>query len=326
MNTSSQSFSKTTEPALLRPASYSRISNKVVLVGNSPAVQRLRTQIECAAQHIRVAALEGAPGTGKQTAARLLHQRAGGSSFLCFDAREWVQTRSLGTNLSAGSTLYLDRVELLDHESQIRLLSLLKQLHESTVAQVRVLASSHESLRQLATHRQMLPDLVYRLTAIRFQLPLLQERVEDLPLLCDYWVEQFATRYGRSIRGVTPASLALLGHHPWPGNLRELVCVLESACLEAEGEWLMPDDLVLPPILTPLALLQQSNGWQITKKTAENAEDLTLEHHVRQHVSRVLSLTHGNKLRAATLLGISRSTLYRMIAGEGLPLQGCPLP
>jgi DNA-binding NtrC family response regulator len=320
MSTSGHSLSNAKDSALLSPIPCSVSPGEAMLIGNSAALERLRAQIDCAAPHIRVAAFEGASGTGKQTAARLLHHRAGGSCFLNYDAREWVQTTTSGIELPTGATLYLDRVEVLDHESQTRLLQLLRQFHDSTAAELRILVSSQESLRQMATHRQMLPDLVYRLTSVRFHLPLLQERIEDLPLLCDYWVKKFAARYGRALRGVTSASLAILARHPWPGNLRELVCVLESASLETEAEWITPENLSLPPVLAPLPILQQSNGWQSVPTPLESVEDLTLENHVRRHVGRVLVLTHGNKLRAATLLGISRSTLYRMLADNGMQL------
>jgi DNA-binding NtrC family response regulator len=314
------SLSNLKDSALLSAIPRSASPGEAMLIGNSSAVERLRAQIDCAAPHIRAATLEGASGTGKQTAARLLHHRAGGSCFLSYNAREWVQSAVTNIELPLGATLYLDRVEMLDHENQVHLLQLLRQFHNSTAAELRILVSAQESLRQMATHRQMLPDLVYRLTAVRFHLPLLQERIEDLPLLCDYWIAQFAARYGRTLRGVTPAALALLARHPWPGNLRELVCVLESASLETEGEWITPENLALPPVLAPMPILPQGSSWQDAPTPFENVEDLTLENHVRQHVGRVLTLTHGNKLRAATLLGISRSTLYRMLADSGIQL------
>lgn len=282
------------------------------MVGVSAAWRKLIMQAEMAAPHLQVATLEGEHGVGKQTLARYLFSRSPLAStfFQRRDAREWLATDADPAAL-AGFT-YLDRVDLLAPPGQGLLLGVLKNLQDRPPGRAVVLASSQTSLRQMAGQGLLLPDLAFRLTAIRFAIPALRQRREDIPPLAQFLLDRLCQRYQQRPVALGPGTLARLLQHHWPGNVRELASVLETALLEAANGMIRPADLALPDPAEAL--------FAVRPETAPAARpgDLSLDAVVRQHVQYVLELNRGNKLRAARQLAISRSTLYRILANESL--------
>jgi len=304
------------------------------VVGVSAAWHKLLTQADMAAPHLQVAAIEGESGSGKQTLARYLFSRSplSGSSFQRRDAREWLATDADPVTLS-GFT-YLDRVDLLAPPGQGLLLGVLKTLQDRPPGRAVLLASSQTSLRQMAGQGLLLPDLAFRLTAIRFAVPPLRQRREDIAPLAQFLLDRICSRYQQRPVVLGPGSLVRLLQHNWPGNVRELASVLETALLEADNGIIRPIDLALPegvpphfdavfgarigasaavnPWVNPTA----GNGTMLDLQSAARSADLSLDAVIRQHVQFVLDLNRGNKLRAARQLAISRSTLYRILANE----------
>lgn len=280
------------------------------VIAISHAMRRLLVQVECAAPHLRIATMEGEPGTGKTMLASLLHQRgpAASAPMIKRDAREWLLEIAGEPDAFQAGMLYLEGIDQLSMEEQHVLLRATKRAMEPVSGKpMQLIVASNRPLRRLVAQGSFLPDLAYRLTAVRFAIPPLRERREEIGPLSQLFVNQFAHKYSKQVRGLGPGALSRLLTHPWPGNVRELSSVLEAACLEIEGQWIRAIDLPLTP----------AAATAITTETKpQPAEDLSLEGAVRRHVSRVLTLTRGNKLRAANLLGISRSTLYRMLAGD----------
>jgi two-component system response regulator AtoC len=276
------------------------------VVGLSPAWRKLLMQAEMAAPHVQVAAIEGEHGTGKQTLARYLCSRSplAGSSFQCRDAREWLVTDADPATL-AGFT-YLDRVDLLAPPGQGLLLGVLKAMQDRTPGRAVLLASSQTSLRQMAGQGLLMPDLAFRLTAVRFAVPPLRQRREDIAPLAQCLLERLCTRYQQRPVTLGPGALTRLLQHNWPGNVRELASVLETALLEATNGVIRPCDLALPA----------DGEMQPEAQPLPRTENLALDAVIRHHVQYVLDLNRGNKLRAARQLGISRSTLYRILANE----------
>ena len=276
-------------------------------VGVSAAWRKLLMQAEMAAPHVQVATIEGEHGAGKHTLARYLFRRSplSGSSFQRRDAREWLVTDADPATL-AGFT-YLDRVDLLAPPGQCLLLGVLKALQDRPPGRFVMLASSQTSLRQMAAQGLLLPDLAFRLTAVRFAIPPLRQRREDIPPLAQSLLERLCRRYQQRPVVLGPGALAGLLQHNWPGNVRELASVLETALLEAENSVIRPGDLALPSS----ADIQQHTLQQVPRP-----EDLTLDAVIRNHVQYVLDLNRGNKLRTARQLAISRSTLYRILGNE----------
>jgi two-component system response regulator AtoC len=263
-------------------------------------------QAEMTAPHLQVAAIEGEHGTGKQTLARYLFSRSplAGSNFQRRDAREWLASDADPATL--GGFTYLDRVDLLAPPGQGLLLGVLKALQDRPPGRAVVLASSQTPLRQMAGQGLILPDLAFRLSAVRFAIPPLRQRREDIAPLAQYLLERLCNRYQQRPIMLGPGSLARLLQHNWLGNVRELASVLETALLEAVNGVIRADDLSLPtgqekpPDVQPVSRM----------------DNLSLDAVIRHHVQYVLDLNRGNKLRAARQLCISRSTLYRILGNE----------
>lgn len=276
------------------------------IVGAHGSWRKLLLQAEVVAPHLQLGAIEGESGSGKQTLARYLHSRSvfSKSAFQRHDAREWLVTEVDPTILAG--FIYLDRVDLLHSPGQGLLLGILKALQDRPVGRAVLLASSEASLRQMAGRGLLMPDLAFRLTAVRFAIPPLRDRREDIAPLAQELLTRICRRYQQMPVTLGPGTLARLLQHTWPGNVRELASVLEAALLEAEGGTIRAEDLLLssPP---------SAHGFQ---DTAPAPEALSLDVVIRHHVQHVLGLNHGNKLRAARQLGISRSTLYRILGNE----------
>jgi DNA-binding NtrC family response regulator len=280
----------------------------IQVVGVSAAWRKLLLQAEMAAPHVQLATIEGEHGTGKYTLARFLFSRSplSGSQFQRRDAREWLATDADPSTL-AGMT-YLDRVDLLAPPGQGLLLGVLKALQDRPPGRAVVLASAQTSLRQMAGQGLLLPDLAFRLTAVRFAIPPLRQRKEDISVLAQALLDRICTRYQQRPVALGAGALARLLEHNWPGNVRELASVLETGLLEAVNGIIQPGDLALP----------SASQLPADAPLGPRAENLSLDATVRHHVRYVLELNHGNKLRAARQLSISRSTLYRILGNESI--------
>lgn len=275
------------------------------VAGVSASWRKLLVQAEMAAPHLQVAAIEGEPGCGKYTLAHYIfeHSPLSAPRFLRFDAREWLATDGDATRMEG--FYYLERVDLLTPPGQNVLLGLLRGLQNRRPGLAVLLVSAQTSLRQLAGQGLFVPDLAYRLTAIRFVVPPLRQRREDVGPLASALLDRLCAIYQRRPATLGPGSLARLLQHDWPGNVRELAGVLETALLESASGVIQPGDLALPRAeLQPAPLPAAGSG------------DLSLDSVVYHHARYVLDLNRGNKLRAARQLGISRSTLYRLLGGN----------
>lgn len=298
------------------------------MVGRGPAMERLFLQMRYLANHLRVALIEGEGGTGKLLTAKTLHALATGrgNGFVPCSASSFLRGSSTATlDEARGGTLYLTRVDALTSEDQAKLLHLLEwHQHQHTrnnaeLAPRQILVSCERPLRGLVLQGQMRADLSYHLTSVRLQLPALRERREDVPLLVDYFLEQFSRRHGKPLRGLGPGVLHHLLSHSWPGNVRELETTISSGALMCEGQWIRLIDLPLLSAVAqpePSLYLASSHGVaprDQSRPLGEDVDDPNLDRAILRHIRRVLASVGGNKLQAARLLGISRSTLYRLL-------------
>jgi DNA-binding NtrC family response regulator len=282
-------------------------SNLWPITGVSPSWRKLLLQAEMAAPHVQLATIEGESGSGKQTLARYLlsHSPLAGSPFHRKDAREWLLE---GDAAQLSGFTYLDRVDLLASAGQGLLLKVMKHLQDRPTARVLLVASSQTSLRQMAGQGLLLPDLAFRLTAVRFAIPPLRMRKEDIPPIAQALLDRLCSRYQHRPVELGPGALARLLQHAWPGNVRELASIIESALLDADSNVIRPGDLAVPVSgdNTPPAEAMQQQG------------SFALNDVIQRHVQYVLDVNRGNKLRSARQLGISRSTLYRILANEAV--------
>ncbi|MGC2639983.1 MAG: sigma 54-interacting transcriptional regulator [Acidobacteriaceae bacterium] len=287
------------------------------MAGRSLVMQHLFARMRCTAPHFRLATVEGEAGTGKLLAARTLH-RMGPSAAGPFAPYLAADFLADGQNLwreAHGGLLYLSRIDDLAVDPQRQLRDFLERAaHErirmhAVTGPLQLVAGSSQPLRRLAAAGSFRSDLVTHLTAIRFPLPPLRDRRDDIPLLATLFLRQWSTRHGKPLRGFAPGALARIAGYQWPGNVRELEAILAAAALEAAGQWIRPIDIprlswTPTPVSSPMVSLA--------------ADDPNLDRAILRHVTRVLARVNGNKVRAARMLGISRSTLYRMLEGGTL--------
>ena len=300
------------------------------MAGRSPVMQHFFARMRCTAPHFRLATIEGEPGTGKLLAARTLHRLgpAAAGLFLPWIAAEFLLEPQLRWHESRGGLLYLSHIDELSPDQQRQLRDFLERAAYERIRSrvpsgpLQLIAGTTQPLRRLSAASAFRSDLTSRLTAIRFSLPPLRERRDDIPLLAGLFLRHWSEAHSKPFRGFAPGALARLTSHSWPGNVRELESVIATAALEATGQWVRPIDiprLEWPALPDPATAIPESSGDD------PNPNDPNLDRAILRHVTRVLARVNGNKVRAARMLGISRSTLYRMLeGGSALPPAGVP--
>lgn len=265
------------------------------MAGESAAMERLRSQLRRIGPYFRTALIRGEAGTGKEVAARMLHA--------CSPAAAEAFTILAPANaLTPHGTIYVNEVGELPLVAQGDLLRMLERLERGRgpAEPVRVIASTSHDLRILATTGRFRQDLYARIATIEVTVPALRERLEDLPALVRHFAESFQHNAGYGFTGINEAALECLRSQLWPGNVRELEGALRAAAAAACGGVLEPRHLAAPP----------AHGGPLPHARLDL---MRLQDVVDAHVLRVLQHCEGNKLRTAELLGISRSTLYRML-------------
>jgi DNA-binding NtrC family response regulator len=293
------------------------------IVGSSTAMKRLRQQIRRIGPHFRTVLVCGEAGTGKELVARALHRISPAAAEPFVVRHAAVIEDALAESESSAragddgrlmkrpvrKTLFLDRISDMPLEAQGRLLRVLMQ-HELAQSRInapqrmelRIIASTEEDLKILVSTGRFSQELYQRLATVDITLPPLRERMEDLPELARYFLERFAALYGRGVRAIADEGMEQMQKHSWPGNVSELESVLRSSVLRSEGEVLEPHHLPSFPARN-----------RPERAIVEVNKSVRLQDVIEQHVLRVLKDCGGNKLRAAEMLGISRSTLYRML-------------
>jgi transcriptional regulator with PAS, ATPase and Fis domain len=199
-------------------------------------------------------------------------------------------------------TLFLDEVDAMSKNLQVKLLRVLQDgtffrvgSARSTTADVRIIAATNQRLEEAIMTQQFREDLYYRLNVIRIDLPPLRERAEDIPLLARYFLNRFGKRLDRHFRKISDDAMQALQGYSWPGNIRELENALERASVVAEADEIRMGDLPL----------------SITAQAADLQPDWSLERVKREHIAKVLGIVGGNRKKAARLLGLDASTLWR---------------
>jgi two-component system, NtrC family, response regulator HydG len=303
------------------------------MIGRSPLVLDMTAKLRRIAPHFRSVLLTGQTGTGKELAAKALHRFSPGASkqfAVCncsaivdtlFESELFGYVRGAFTGamqdkiglfeFANGGTVFLDEIGELPLGAQAKLLRVLQNQEVQRVGSpatrkidVRVVAATNRDLRAMVAEKRFRDDLYYRLAMVEVTLPRLADRKEDLPLLQRYFVERFAAQYKKEISGITRRGQALLARYHWPGNVRELENVIGSACMLAQGPAIDINDLP-EHIRTAIAA------------DPDNDDMASLEAVEQRHVLRVLAAAEGNKNRAAEILGISRATLYNILAKIG---------
>jgi PAS domain S-box-containing protein len=306
------------------------------IVGASPALRAVLSRVSKVGPTDSTVLLTGETGTGKELIARAIHKRSRRCSraFVSVNCAAIpaslitselfghekgaftgaVQRRAGRFELAEEGTIFLDEVGELPAETQITLLHVLQEREFERVggnqtirADVRVIAATNRDLEAAIAAGSFRSDLFYRLNVFPIQIPPLRERSEDIPLLVEYFIDRFARKAGKGIRGINKKTLDLLLSYPWPGNIRELQNVVERSVIVCETENFSVDESWLSR--EPLAS-DPKRQLELSPQLAAQ-ERLLIETALRESGGRV-----SGSLGAAARLGIHRSTLESKIASH----------
>ncbi|HEX2689779.1 MAG TPA: sigma-54 dependent transcriptional regulator [Kofleriaceae bacterium] len=307
------------------------------MIGSSPAMQALRETIDKVAGSDATVLITGESGTGKELVARALHfaGRRASRSFTpvncgalvgtLLDSELFGHVRGAFTGADIpkrglfvaadGGTLFLDEIGELPLELQPKLLRALqdgeiKPVGGTSAARVnaRVIAATNRSLDDAIRAGTFREDLFYRLAVITIEVPPLRNRPGDIAPLARHFAEDAALRAERGRLELTDAAIAFLAAQPWPGNVRELENAIERAVILATGNVLDVADVASrrPPVPSPP--IQTFTGDHVP----------SLDELERAHILRVLELCEGQKTKAAAMLRINRTTLWKKLRQYGL--------
>ena len=300
------------------------------IVGHSPLMWEMFSRIRRVAPHYRAVLIAGGTGTGKDLAARALHQLSPVSSgrYVVLNCSAVVETlfeselfgHVKGSFTGAthdkpglfehahGGTLFLDEIGDMPLATQAKLLRVLQNQEVQRVGalnarkvDVRVIAATNHDLRALIAEKRFREDLYYRLSMVEIQVPRLAERKEDLPLLQRHFIARFAAQYGKEIRGLTHRAQIRLSQHSWPGNVRELENVIGHAAMMSVADMIDVQDL--PEYLRAGA----EHAEQVATLPASPVG--SLEEQERVLLIRALEEAAGNQSKAARILRIGRDAL-----------------
>lgn len=307
------------------------------IVGQSAAMQRTLELVQQAAPSLATMLLMGQSGTGKELLARHIHRLSDRSSkpFVAINCAALPETlletelfgheRGAFTGAAArregrferadGGTIFLDEIGETSPAVQVRLLRVLQEGEiervggESTVrVDVRVVAATNRNLEEDVAHGRFREDLYYRLNVIQVRVPPLSERYGDVPLLAQHFLQRYAEKNRKPMRGLSEAAIKALDSYHWPGNVRELENTLERAVVLCRSDVVGLDDL--PDTIVKRAASSES------KPTADGIFvpfGMPLEEIERRIILTTLERTGGDKKTAARLLGIAARTIYRKL-------------
>jgi transcriptional regulator with PAS, ATPase and Fis domain len=306
----------------------------------------------------------GESGTGKTLLAHAIHNSSprAASPFVSFNAAALSDTlldsqlfgheRGAFTGadkrvkgkfeLAHRGTLFIDEIADMSAVAQAKILRAVEygefeRLGSETlqVASVRLISATYLPLRRYMRSEHFRQDLFYRISGISVHVPPLRDRPEDLRALVAAEIARACQDQGKRIEGISRAAAERLFAHHWPGNLRELKRVIQTAVALTTGDVILADAVLLEPthdqdepaVAWPAArssaAAQGTHGSRAverpTDRSVQPSDDLRLRTVEERHIQRVLEMTGGNKRRAARLLGLSRSTLDRKLAGRPAP-------
>jgi PAS domain S-box-containing protein len=297
------------------------------LLSRNPAMRRLFDILPDVAASNATVLLQGESGTGKELFARALHNlsprrerplvvvNCGALPEQLLEAEIFgvkkgaytgaVEDRPGRLTQAEGGTLFLDEIGDLPLALQVKLLRVLENREYQALgarrpqrADVRFVAATHRDLESMVKEGSFRQDLFFRLNVVQLLIPPLKERPEDIPLLLDLALDRFNKSYGKRVRGFSSEALSLLLDHPYPGNVRELLNMVERAVILARGETITPE-------LLPSELAQSSPPLPF--ESAENRLPTA------KQLSALLEKHDGNRSAAARELGINRTTLWRWL-------------
>jgi DNA-binding NtrC family response regulator len=307
-----------------------------VIIGKSPQIRQIDALIRQVASSDINVLITGESGTGKELVARSVHalSKRAEAPFVAFNCGALTETlidnelfghekgAYTGAEESApgliemadGGTLFLDEIGEIPHAMQVKLLRVLQERELIRVGgrtpiplDVRFVSATSKDLKTSVEEGTLRSDFFFRINVFTIQVPALNERREDIPLLAYHILNSIRQRRGKRITAISRKAMELLTNYAFPGNVRELENLLERASAVAQDETIRVSDL--PPDLAELELQEYKRP---------EGQPMTLEELEQDYIAHVLRLTDGARTRTAEILGIDRASLWRKIKKYGL--------
>jgi len=305
-----------------------------LLLGNAPAMQRIRQLIGKLSRSQAPVFITGESGTGKELAARAIHAQSprADQPFVAVNCgaipAELLESELFGYlkgsfsgattdkqglfHAAEGGTLFLDEVADLPLQMQVKLLRAIQEKRVRPIGatredpiDVRLISATHKNMEELVANGQFRQDLYFRIHVIELRMPPLREHLDDLPLLITHFLERTSSHSGQPIPTLSPDALETLCHHAFPGNIRELENILERACALCDNGIIRPEDLGLSVPPGPLAPPPPGDAPIDLESELARIE--------RDFIRQALESTDWNRTEAASRLGLTlRSLRYRM--------------
>ena len=304
------------------------------IVGKSPALSDVISQARKVAATDVSVLINGETGTGKEVFARAIHSASGrrNEAFLALNcsafSRELLESELFGYKAGAftgavkdkrglleetnNGTIFLDEIGEMALELQSKLLRVIETGEfvkvgdtKTTRVDVRILSATNRNLKEEIANGRFREDLYFRLSVFRILLPPLRQRRDDILLLAQHFIEQYARQIGRTAPSLSTEAKKIFLAYPWPGNVREMMNAIEHGLIVCENE-ITPGDLPIDMVTS--------------EAPSENDDSLDLKSVERNHIIKVLKFTNGNKTETARLLKIGLTTLYRKIEEYGISM------
>lgn len=302
------------------------------IIGKSPAMQKVFEMIKSVSETNSSVLITGNSGTGKELVSRAIHYNGPRKDkpFIVVNCGAIPETlieselfgHKKGSFTGAirdkegyfqaadGGTLFLDEISEMPLQSQVRLLRAIEQKEIIPVGSstpipvdVRIISATNKDLAKEVKEGRFRQDLYYRLNVVEIHLPSLSERVEDIPLLVEFFVDKYRREMNKNIKGVDSSAMKALMNYSWKGEVRELENVIERAVIFCKNEFITLNEL--PPYITKATLPESSDGFK-SLQTAINEFE-------KEYIQKVLVQNDYDKEKTARMLGISTATLYRRI-------------
>lgn len=309
------------------------------VIGNSPSIQKIKTTIEKVAASNLSVLITGETGTGKEVFANAVHQLSNRryGNFIKVNCaaipKDLLESELFGYSEGAFSgaskggkigkfeqanngTILLDEIGELPLPLQSKLLRILQEREIERIGgikpvslDVRIICCTNQNIEQMITEGNFRQDLYYRINTIELNIPPLRDRLIDIPVLCEHFIQKINQYHNCSIIGISDKVLQHFLSYDWPGNIRELEHVLERACVMSSTAILDVDhfDFFLPRVYRNITT--EGNGDFNKLETLSNKKN----HAERNAIVQALETTKGNKSKAAILLDITRSQLYEKL-------------
>lgn len=310
----------------------------VGIIGASPAMRKLFDVLAMIAPSEATVLIFGESGTGKELIAKAVH--ANGlhkeGPFVAVNCAALSETlleselfghekgaftgadrRREGLFAQADKgTIFLDEIGDISPAMQVKLLRVIQEREfqrvggdQSVKVNVRIVTATNKDLQEEVQAGHFRQDLYFRLNVVTLNIPPLKERIEDVPLLASYFLERFASRNNKTVKGFTPAAMDILLKYSWPGNVRELENAVERGVVLLVGEYISERELP-PSIVGDAAAATLGHNRALSGLTLEDAEKIV--------IAETMDTCGGNKTEAAKRLGITRKTLLAKMLRYGL--------